>query len=189
MTRTDKETILNQHAKVVWFTGLSGAGKTTIANELEKRLFERGFFCTVLDGDLLRNGVCKNLGFQTEDRFENIRRVAEIAKLFLENGIIVIVATISPQIAMRELARQIIGEADFIEVFINASLESCEKRDTKGLYQKARQGLIPKFTGISDVYETPTTAFDLPTDKLSVDKCLEMLFNYITSKISLEKIL
>lgn len=155
LSRAERERALGQRARVLWFTGLSGSGKTTIAVELERKLFEMGRFAQILDGDNLRTGINSDLGFSAADRMENIRRVAEISKLYLNSGIICINCFISPKTEMRELARSIVGPEDFTEVFVDTPIDVCEKRDPKGLYQKARAGLIPHFTGIDDVYEPP----------------------------------
>lgn len=157
--RHAKEIYLKQQGKVIWFTGLSGSGKTTLASNLEKRLFELNYFCQILDGDNVRSGINKNLEFTEEDRLENIRRIAEVSKLFMNCGIILICSFISPTNEMRDLAREIIGEDDFLEVFVNTPLEVCEKRDPKGLYKKARAGEIKNFTGISSPFEEPKSPF------------------------------
>mgnify|MGYP000129708744 CR=1 FL=1 len=157
--RSAKEVYLKQRGKVIWFTGLSGSGKTTLASALEKRLFELNYFCQILDGDNVRSGINKNLRFTEEDRMENIRRIAEVSKLFMNCGIILICAFISPTNEMRNMAREIIGEDDFLEVFIDTPLEICEQRDPKGLYKKARAGEIKNFTGISAPFEVPTHPF------------------------------
>lgn len=157
--RSAKEVYLKQRGKVIWFTGLSGSGKTTLASKLEKRLFELNYFCQILDGDNVRSGINKNLRFTEEDRLENIRRIAEVGKLFMDCGIILICSFISPTNEMREMAREIIGEKDFLEVFVNTPLEVCEQRDPKGLYKKARAGEIPNFTGISSPFEHPENPF------------------------------
>ena len=153
LTRNDKEKYLNQKAKVFWFTGLSGSGKSTIAQGLEKLLFDKGFFNQVLDGDNTRTGINKNLGFSLEDRQENIRRIAEISRLFLDAGIICVNSFVSPTHEIRNLAKQIIGKEDFIEIYVNTPLHICEKRDVKGLYAKARSGQIKGFTGIDSPFE------------------------------------
>ncbi len=153
--RAEKEDLLNQNAKVLWFTGLSGSGKTTLAAALESELHDRGFLTQVLDGDNVRSGINSNLGFSEEDRAENIRRIAEVARLFLDCGVITLCCFISPTRAMREQARAIIGPADFVEVFVNTPLEECERRDVKGLYAKARAGQIKGFTGIDAPFEAP----------------------------------
>ncbi len=157
--RKEKEEKLNQRSKVVWMTGLSGSGKTTIAKIIERKLQEKGFLSQILDGDNIRAGINSNLGFSEEDRKENIRRIAEVSKLFLNCGIITINCFVSPTIEIRELAKVIVGEEDFLEVFIDTPLEECEKRDTKGLYKKARKGLISDFTGISSPFENPVNPF------------------------------
>jgi adenylylsulfate kinase len=157
--RKEKEIYMKQRAKVIWFTGLSGSGKTTLASLLEKRLFELNYFCQILDGDNVRSGINRNLVFTEEDRVENIRRIAEVSKLFMNCGIILICAFISPTNDIRQMAKEIIGEDDFLEVFIDAPLEICELRDPKGLYKKARAGEIKNFTGISSPFETPDNPF------------------------------
>jgi len=157
--RKAKEIYLKQRAKVIWFTGLSGSGKTTLASALEKRLFELNYFCQILDGDNVRSGINKNLRFTEEDRLENIRRIAEVSKLFMNCGIILICAFISPTNEMRQMAKEIIGDDDFLEVFVDTPLEVCEQRDPKGLYKKARAGEIRNFTGISSPCEAPETPF------------------------------
>ncbi|MDA3816203.1 MAG: adenylyl-sulfate kinase [Prolixibacteraceae bacterium] len=157
--RNAKEIYLKQRGKVIWFTGLSGSGKTTLASLLEKRLFEFNYFCQILDGDNVRSGINKNLVFTDADRIENIRRIAEVSKLFMNCGIILICAFISPTNEMRNMAREIIGDDDFLEVFINTPLGVCEQRDPKGLYKKARAGEIKNFTGISAPFEVPENPF------------------------------
>ena len=152
--RHEIEARLGQRGSVIWLTGLSGAGKSTIAHRLQAEIFERGNLAVVLDGDLLRRGLCNDLGFSPEDRAENVRRAAHVASLFADSGILVIVALISPYRVDRERARRV-AEPRFFEVFIRASLETCEARDTKGLYKKARAGEIPEFTGVSAPYEPP----------------------------------
>ena len=149
MTRQDKEELLGQHSVMIWFTGLSGSGKSTIAIALERELHKRGLLCRILDGDNIRSGINNNLGFSETDRVENIRRIAEVSKLFLDSGIITIAAFISPNNDIREMAANIIGKDDFLEIFVSTPLEECEKRDVKGLYAKARKGEIKNFTGIS----------------------------------------
>lgn len=157
--RQAKEIYLKQRAKVIWLTGLSGSGKTTLASLLEKRLFELNYFCQILDGDNVRSGINKNLRFTNEDRMENIRRIAEVSKLFMNCGIILICAFISPTKKMREMAKEIIGEDNFLEIFVDTPLDVCEQRDPKGLYKKARSGEIPNFTGISAPFEVPENPF------------------------------
>ncbi len=155
VSREERENKLSQKASVFWFTGLSGSGKSTIAEGVERVLFDKGFHVKVLDGDNTRTGICNNLGFSLEDRAENIRRIAEVAKLFVDTGIICLASFVSPTIEIRNNARKIIGEEDFYEIFVNTPLEECEKRDVKGLYKKARAGEIKGFTGIDSPYEVP----------------------------------
>ena len=179
-SRKDKERLLNQRGVVIWFTGLSGSGKTTIAIQLEKELYNRGYLTQILDGDNIRSGLNSDLGFSKEDRYENIRRIAEVAKLFKECGIITICSFVSPLRAMRRMAKEIIGEEDFIEVFVNTPLEVCEQRDVKGLYAKARNGEIKDFTGISAPFEAPEECdIEVRTDKESLEgivtKIIEIL--------------
>ncbi len=183
--REDKEKLIKQHSKVIWLTGLSGAGKTTIGATLEQELYNRGFLTQMLDGDNIRAGLNKNLGFGLEDRLENIRRIAEVSKLFLNAGIITINCFITPTEAMRQLARDIIGSDDYIEVYVNAPLEVCEQRDVKGLYKKARNGLIKNFTGIDSPFEPPSNPdIEIRTDKLSVEESVQIILNYILPKIT-----
>jgi len=185
LQREDRETFLKQRSKVLWFTGLSGSGKSTIAQGLEKKLFENGFFIQVLDGDNIRTGINKNLGFSLKDREENIRRIAEVAKLYLNSGIILICSFVSPTIAIREKAKAIIGAEDFLEIFINTPLEVCEKRDVKGLYKKARAGEIKGFTGIDSPYENPNNpALEVLTVNQKVSASVNNIFKYILPIIS-----
>lgn len=156
--RKEKEQLLNQTAKVIWMTGLSGSGKSTIAIALEKALAQKGFLTQVLDGDNIRTGINNNLGFSDADRTENIRRIAEVSKLFVNCGVITINCFVSPTNAIRKAAKEIIGGADFIEVFIDTPIEICEQRDVKGLYKKARAGEIKDFTGINAPFEAPENA-------------------------------
>lgn len=149
LNREDKESLLRQHSVMIWFTGLSGSGKSTIAIALERELQKRGLLCRILDGDNIRSGINNNLGFSEEDRVENIRRIAEIGKLFVDTGIITIAAFISPNNDLREMAARIIGPDDFMEIYVSTPIEECERRDVKGLYAKARRGEIKNFTGIS----------------------------------------
>jgi bifunctional enzyme CysN/CysC len=179
----DREKILKQRPLTVWLTGLSGSGKSSIAYKIEKRLISSGRLCYVLDGDNIRCGLNSDLGFSPQDRSENIRRTAEVARLFNEAGIIVVTAFISPYREDRENAKKIIGEARFIEVFLDAPIEVCEKRDTKGLYEKARTGIIPEFTGINAPYEAPKgPAISIKTAELSIDICAETIIKYISEK-------
>jgi adenylylsulfate kinase len=178
--RSKREKKFKQHAKVIWMCGLSGAGKSTIALRLERELFDRGYVVQVLDGDNLRSGLNSDLGFTDKDRAENLRRVAELSKLLVSGGIISINAFISPTDDSRKKARKIIGEHHFIEVYINAPLRICEQRDMKGLYEKARMGLIRDFTGIDSPFEPPTDAdIEIRTDKLDIQESVNRLLKYI----------
>lgn len=184
--RTSKERKLNQHAKAIWFTGLPCSGKTTLAIGLEKELFARGFHCQILDGDNVRIGVNSDLGFKNDDRFENIRRIAEISKLFLSCGIITINAFVSPTHKIRNQAREIIGDHDFIEIFLAPTLSSCEQRDVKGMYKKARAGQIPDFTGIDSPFEVPENpSLVIYTDTENIETSLNQLVNKILPIITL----
>lgn len=155
VTRESRATSYGHKSAIVWFTGLSGAGKSTLAHAVEDRLYKMGCKTFVLDGDNVRHGLCSDLGFSKKDREENIRRVGEVAKLFLEGGAIVLTAFISPFRSDRERVRNLVLHGDFLEIFCKCSLEICEKRDVKGMYKKAREGKIPEFTGISSPYEEP----------------------------------
>ncbi len=179
--RQEKEIVMKQRAKVIWFTGLSGSGKTTLASLLEKRLFELNYFCQILDGDNVRSGINKNLLFTEEDRIENIRRIAEVSKLFMNCGIILICAFISPTNEIRQMAKEIVGEDDFIEMFVDTPLEVCEQRDPKGLYKKARAGEIKNFTGISSPFEAPQSPFlRVENTNPNIDETVrEMLINIL----------
>ncbi len=184
LQRKDKEAFLQQHSIVLWMTGLSGSGKSTIAKGVEKKLHEKGVLTKVLDGDNIRSGINSNLGFSDEDRRENIRRIAEVAKLFLDAGIVTICSFVSPTIAIRQVAKDIIGEADFKEAFVNASLEACEARDVKGLYKKARAGAIKNFTGIDAPFEAPIQpALDIPTESQTVEASVDMVVDYVLSLV------
>ncbi len=183
--RTIKEMIVCQRAVSVWFTGLSGSGKSTLAYELDIALSSRGYLTAILDGDEIRRGINSNLGFTEADRLENIRRVAEISKLFLKNGVITINAFICPTEQMRMLAKTIVGPEDFIMVYLDAPIEICEKRDTKGLYKKARKGLVHDFTGISSSFEKPKTPdLTLDTANSDVDSCIMKVTELLLPRIS-----
>ena len=176
LSRRAQENLLNQKGQVFWFTGLSGSGKSTIASAFEKNLYERGYFVKILDGDNIRSGLNGDLGFSIEERKENIRRIAEVAKLFLDSGVIVLCSFISPSRNIRKLARDIIGAKDFNEVFVDTPLEICEQRDVKGLYKKARAGIIKNFTGIDSPYEAPENPeIVLKAAELSVEQCVQQL--------------
>ena len=174
---------LNGHkSAVLWFTGLSACGKSTVANTVDHILHEKGIHTYVLDGDNVRMGLNKNLGFSAEDRTENIRRIGEVAKLFCDAGLFVLTAFISPYRVDRDRVREILGEGEFIEVFVNASLETCEARDPKGLYKKARAGEIKGFTGIDDPYEEPENPeLTLDADNKSIDELAEEVVAYLDS--------
>ncbi len=184
LTRQDKENLLKQHSVMIWFTGLSGSGKSTIAIALERELHKRGILCRILDGDNIRSGINNNLGFTEADRVENIRRIAEVSKLFLDAGVITIAAFISPNNDIREMAAHIIGEDDFLEVYVSTPLEECERRDVKGLYAKARKGEIKNFTGISAPFEAPAhPALTLDTSVLSLKESVNKLLELILPRI------
>lgn len=185
LPRSEKEALLGQRGLVVWMTGLSGSGKSTLAIALERALHDRGRYAVVLDGDNVRTGINNNLGFSEADRTENIRRIAEVAKLFVQNGAVVICCFVSPTIAIREQARTIIGEADFHEVFIDTPLEECERRDVKGLYAKARAGEVKDFTGISAPFEAPTApAIRIATQGRTEEASTTELLNYILPRVT-----
>lgn len=188
LTRADKEELLRQHSVMIWFTGLSGSGKSTIAIALERELQKRGLLCRILDGDNIRSGINNNLGFSEKDRIENIRRIAEIGKLFVDTGVITIAAFISPNKDMREMAANIIGKENFLEIFVSTPIEECERRDVKGLYALARRGEIKNFTGISAPFEAPANpALSIDTSKLSVEESVSRLMELILPKISFKK--
>jgi len=186
LQRTDKEQLLKQRAVVLWMTGLSGSGKSTIAKGVEKALHNNGILTQVLDGDNIRSGINNNLGFSAADRQENIRRISEVAKLFLNSGSVTICSFVSPTIAIRQQAKDIIGEADFLEVFINTPLEICEQRDVKGLYKKARAGQIKNFTGIDAPFEAPITpSLEIKTADQTVEESVQEVIDYILPKVKL----
>lgn len=180
LQRSDKETMLKQRSKVIWLAGLSGSGKSTIAEAVEKILHEKGYLTMLLDGDNIRTGINNNLTFSDADRIENIRRIAEVSKLFLNCGIITLNSFVSPTNEIRAMAKNIIGEADFVEVYVNAPLEVCEARDVKGLYAKARAGLIPDFTGITSPFEAPEhPALEIRTDQMEITESVQRLIDFI----------
>ena len=180
LSREDKEKLLGQQGVMLWFTGLSGSGKSTIAVALERELHRRGRLCRTLDGDNIRAGINANLGFSEADRKENIRRIAEVSKLFVDTGIITIAAFISPTEEMRQMAAEIIGRNDFKEIYISTPLEECERRDVKGLYAKARLGEIKNFTGISSPFEVPANpALSLDTSKLTIKESVDALLKLL----------
>ena len=172
---------------MVWFTGLSGSGKSTIAIALERELHKRGLLCRILDGDNIRSGINNNLGFSPEDRVENISRIAEVGKLFVDTGVITIAAFISPNNELREMASAIIGKADFLEVYVSTPLPECERRDVKGLYAKARKGEIKEFTGVSAPFEAPERPdLSLDTSVLSVEQSVNRLLELIVPKVEIK---
>lgn len=184
MSRADKEELLHQKGLMVWFTGLSGSGKSTIAIALERELHKRGLLCRILDGDNIRSGINNNLGFSAADRVENIRRIAEVGRLFVDTGIITLAAFISPNSDIRKMAASIIGEDDFMEVYVSTPIEECERRDVKGLYAKARRGEIANFTGISAPFEAPEQpALSLDTSVLTLEESVHQLLEKILPKI------
>jgi adenylylsulfate kinase len=185
LSRAERERRLGQRGRVLWFTGLSGSGKSTLAIGLERMLYETGYQSYILDGDNIRTGINNNLGFSEEDRTENIRRIAEVSKLFVEAGIITLNCFISPTRAMRALARDIIGAEDFIEIYVNTPLEVCEARDVKGLYAKARKGKIKNFTGIDAPFEAPEhPALTIQTADKSIEDCLTELYDFVLPHIT-----
>jgi len=182
--RMEKEIRLKQKAKVIWLTGLSGSGKTTLGLGLEKELYRMGYFVQMLDGDLIRHGINNNLSFSVEDRTENIRRIAEVSKLFMNCGIITIDCFISPTRKIRAMARDIIGKDDFLEIYLDAPLNVCEERDVKGLYARARKGEIPDFTGITSPYEPPDhPALVINTFKTGIAETISRSLQYILPHI------
>ncbi|MGL5015164.1 MAG: adenylyl-sulfate kinase [Bacteroidales bacterium] len=184
LTRDNRQDLLKQNSKVIWFTGLSGSGKSTLAVALERYLYDNGHICYLLDGDNVRSGINNNLGFSEQDRVENIRRVAEVSKLFVDCGVVVLAAFISPTNDIRKLAEEIIGKENFIEVFVSTPLEICEQRDIKGLYAKARRGEIKNFTGISAPFETPINPMiSIDTSVLSIDDSIKNLVNALIPHI------
>jgi adenylylsulfate kinase len=182
MSRQDKESLLGQKGIMIWMTGLSGSGKSTIALGVERELHKRGILCRILDGDNIRAGINNNLGFSEEDRRENIRRIAEIGKLFIETGIVTIACFVSPTNELRQMARDIIGKDDFREVYVSTPLEECERRDVKGLYARARRGEVKDFTGISAPFEAPTSPdLCLDTSQMTLKAEVEAILELIMS--------
>lgn len=187
INRPEKEKMLNQKAKVIWLTGLSGAGKSTLGIALEKKLFEEGYLTQILDGDNIRNGINRNLKFTKADREENIRRIAEVNKLFINCGIITINCFISPTNEIRRNIRKILGKDNLIEIFVNTPLEICEKRDTKGLYKKARKGEIKNFTGIDSPFDIPDHFdIEIKTNEASLEESTEKLYDFVVKHIAFD---
>lgn len=180
ITRSDRERLNGHRGVILWFTGLSGSGKSTLAHAVEAQLFERGCRTFVLDGDNVRHGLCADLGFSDSDRQENIRRIGEVAKLFMEAGVITLAAFVSPFRADRDRVRALVADGEYIEVYCQASLDICEQRDVKGLYAKARAGQIPEFTGISSPYEAPEAAeLQIDTGSRSLEDCVAQVLDYL----------
>lgn len=185
LPRAAKEELLGQRGAVIWMYGLSGSGKSTLANLLERRLHEAGRMVKVLDGDNVRAGLNKNLGFSDEDRLENIRRVAEVAKLFSDSGIVTITSFITPNNELRDLAREIIGDDDLLEVYVKASFETCAERDPKGLYAKVKAGEVKQFTGKDSAFEEPNKPdLVVDTEALSEEESLSLLLEAVQAKVS-----
>ena len=185
LQRKDREALLKQKGIMIWFTGLSGSGKSTLAIALEGELYKQGILCRILDGDNIRSGINNNLGFSEADRTENIRRIAEVSKLFVDCGIVTIAAFISPTHAIRRMASEIIGEDDFLEVYVSTPIEECERRDVKGLYAKARRGEIKEFTGISSPFEAPEHPFiSIDTSRQSLADSVKVILEAVSPKIT-----
>ncbi len=181
--KEDRQKLKGHKSAILWFTGLSGSGKSTIAHAVEEKLYQMGIHTYVLDGDNVRTGLNKDLGFSPEDRKENIRRIGEVSKLFVDAGIIVLSAFISPYKKDREFVRNIVDDGEFIEIYVKCPIEVCESRDVKGLYKKAREGLIKNFTGIDDPYEEPENPeIVIETDKETVEESVEKIINYLKEK-------
>ncbi|MBC8147515.1 MAG: adenylyl-sulfate kinase [Bacteroidetes bacterium] len=188
--RNRKRFLIKQNPKVIWLTGLSGAGKTTVALALEKEIQRKGYFTKVFDGDIIRKGINKDLGYSIDNRMENIRRISEVTKLFLDSGLIIICSFISPTEEIREMAKSIIGKRNFIEVYVNSPFDVCEKRDPKGLYAKARKGLIKNFTGIDSIYEAPIDPdIELKTDIWTERETVKYLLDKIMKQIKFKNII
>lgn len=180
IAKADRHRMNNHKSAILWYTGLSGAGKSTLANKVEEKLFERGLHTYVLDGDNVRHGLNKGLGFSADDRKENIRRIGEVAKLFVDGGVITSTAFVSPYRADRDMVREMVEQGEFIEIFVSASLDVCESRDPKGLYKKARAGEIKNFTGIDDPYEAPDAPeMSIDTGAKNLEECAAEIMNYL----------
>lgn len=186
VSRQDRREKNGHNSLLLWFTGLSGSGKSTIASALEKKLYQEGFKTYALDGDNIRKGINSDLSFNPEDRTENIRRIAEVANLLVDAGLVVLAAFVSPYKKDRENIRNIVGNDNFVEIFVNTSLEECERRDVKGLYRKAREGKIKDFTGISAPYEAPESPdIEVITDDLTLDECVSRIYERVKPKLKL----
>lgn len=185
LQRADREKLLKQKGIMIWFTGLSGSGKSTLAIALERELYKQGVLCRILDGDNIRSGINNNLGFSDTDRTENIRRIAEVSKLFVDCGIVTIAAFISPTNAIRKMAADIIGNDDFLEIYVSTPIAECEKRDVKGLYAKARRGEIKDFTGISSPFEAPEHSFiSIDTSCQPLEESVKTILKAIEPRIA-----
>lgn len=184
MTRQDKESLLGQRGIMIWFTGLSGSGKSTVAMGVERELHAQGILCRILDGDNVRAGINNNLGFSAEDRIENIRRIAEIGKLFVQTGVVTLACFVSPTNDIRQMAREIVGKEDFLEVYISTPIEECERRDVKGLYARARKGEVKNFTGISAPFEAPVSPdIAIDTSKIPLEESVRTLTELIIRRV------
>lgn len=184
MTRQDKESLLGQRGIMIWFTGLSGSGKSTVAMGVERELHAQGILCRILDGDNVRAGINNNLGFSAEDRIENIRRIAEIGKLFVQTGVVTLACFVSPTNDIRQMAREIVGKEDFLEVYISTPIEECERRDVKGLYARARKGEVKNFTGISAPFEAPVSPdIAIDTSKIPLEESVRTLTDLIIKRV------
>ena len=183
ITKEDRRRLNGHDSLILWFTGLPSSGKSTLANELEKELIQRNHRTYILDGDNVRMGLCKDLGFSAEDREENIRRIGEVSKLFMDAGVLVLSAFVSPYRADRDAIRELVEEGEFVEVFVDCSVEQCEQRDVKGLYKKARDGVIKGFTGIDDPYEEPSNPeIVVDTEKHSIEECKQQILDYLIGR-------
>ncbi|KAB2952712.1 adenylyl-sulfate kinase [Heliorestis acidaminivorans] len=183
LSKTERQKQKGHQSAILWFTGLSGSGKSTLANAVERKLYERKVHSYLLDGDNIRHGLNKDLGFSDQDRQENIRRIGEVAKLFVDAAVVVLTAFISPFREDREQVRELVPEGEFIEIYVKCSLEECERRDPKGLYEKARAGKIPFFTGISSPYEEPSAPdLIIETDRLTLEESVDQVVKYLESR-------
>lgn len=188
ITKEDRRRLNGHGSVILWFTGLPSSGKSTLANEVEKHLIREAKRTYILDGDNVRMGLCKDLGFSEEDRAENIRRIGEVSKLFVDSGHIVLSAFVSPYRRDRDAIRELVEDGEFIEIFVDAPVEVCEERDVKGLYKKAREGVIKGFTGIDDPYEEPRKPeITIRTHEVSVEEGARMILDYLSEKGVLDK--